>query len=67
MKELSGDLILMLIPLLALQVGLAVFCAVKIFREGVRNLNKWAWLLICVFLNILGPIIFLSVGRRREY
>ena len=64
---LTTDLLLMLLPLVAIQIGLAVYCAVKIFREGVQNLNKWIWLVICLFVNLLGPIAFLLVGRKKEY
>ena len=66
MIELTTQQILMLLPLLALQLGLALFCAFKIFREGVANLNKWIWLGICLFINLLGPVIFLMIGRKRE-
>lgn len=64
---LTTELILMLLPLLAIQLGLAIYCIVKIFKEGVQNLNKWAWLAICIFFNLIGPITFLIVGRKREY
>lgn len=62
----TTDQILMLLPLLALQLGLFIYCAVKIFKEGVQNLNKWVWLVICLLLNFIGPIAFMIVGRRRE-
>lgn len=64
---LTTDLMLMLLPLAAIQIGLAIYCAVKIFKEGVENLNKWAWLAICLFVNLLGPITFMIVGRKKEY
>ncbi len=63
----TKDMLLMLLPLVAIQVGLALYCVVKIFKEGVQNLNKWVWLAICVFANLMGPIIFLIVGRKKEY
>ena len=59
------EILLVLSPLIAIQLGLAIYCAVKIFREGVQNLNRWAWLAICVFFNLIGPIIFLIVGRKK--
>ena len=65
--ELTKDVILMLLPLVALQLGMAIYCVVKIFTEGVENLNKWAWLAICVLGSLIGPIIFLIVGRKKEY
>lgn len=65
--EITNSMILMVLPLVLIQLGLAAFCVVKIFKEGVQNLNKWTWLAICVLVNLLGPIIFLIVGRKRSY
>jgi hypothetical protein len=48
---LAKDMLLILSPLIFLQLSLAVYCGIKIFREGVQNLNKWAWFLICLFVN----------------
>jgi len=64
---LTREGLLMLLPLVAIQIGLAAYCAVLIFREGVQNLNKRAWLAICLLANLIGPIIFLVVGRRKGY
>ncbi|MFA5635487.1 MAG: PLD nuclease N-terminal domain-containing protein [Anaerovoracaceae bacterium] len=64
---LTTDTVLLLLPLIAIQAGLAIYCAIKIFREGVENLSKWAWLVICLFVNLLGPVVFLIVGRKKEY
>lgn len=55
-----------LIPIALFQYGLAIFCAVKIIKEGVANLSKLAWLIIIFLVNIIGPIAFLLVGRRRD-
>lgn len=64
---LTREILLMLLPLVAIQIGLAAYCAVLICREGVQNLNKWAWLVICLLGSLIGPIIFLVVGRRKGY
>lgn len=61
----TKEIILMLLPLVVIQAGLAIYCAVKIFTEGVQNLNRWAWLAICIFVNMIGPVIFLIVGRKK--
>lgn len=62
--ELNINTLLMLSPLLVIELGLAIFCIVKIFKEGVANLNKWIWAILV--LNILGAIAFLMIGRRRD-
>lgn len=63
----TSDIILLLLPVILLQLGLAAYCAVRIYREGVQNLNRWAWLLICLFIQLIGPLCFLIIGRRKEY
>lgn len=63
----TKDMLLILSPLLLLQIGLTVYCGIKIFKEGVQNLNKWAWFCICIFINVIGPVLFLLVGRRKEF
>lgn len=62
----SDGFLLALIPVLAVQFLLVVFCLVKIFKEGTASLNKWIWAVIVIFANLLGPIIFLTVGRRKD-
>lgn len=64
--NLPVEYLLLLLPVVVIQYGLAIFCIVKILREGVANLNKLAWVLICLFVNLIGPVIFLIVGRKRE-
>ena len=66
MDNFNLNLLLMILPLIVIQFGLAIFCIVKIFREGVANLNKWIWFIIVLFGQMLGPIAFLMIGRRRD-
>ena len=63
----TRDTLLILSPLVFLQLGLAVYCGIKIFKEGVQNLNKWAWFLICLFVQVIGPVLFLLAGRKKEF
>jgi hypothetical protein len=63
----TRELLIMLLPLILVQVGLFIYCATRIYKEGVENLKGWIWILICLLVNLIGPIIFLIVGRKREY
>jgi hypothetical protein len=63
---ITMELIIMLIPILLIQMGLVIFCLVKILKEGVANLNKPLWILIVLLINLIGPIVFLIVGRRKD-
>ncbi|NLV48573.1 MAG: PLDc_N domain-containing protein [Clostridiaceae bacterium] len=64
--NITMETLIMILPLIALQLGLALYCIVKIVREGVSNLNKPLWILISLFVNLIGPITFLIVGRKKD-
>ena len=64
--ESVNEYILLIIPLLLLEFSLKIFCIVKLFKEGSANLSKGLWLVIILFVNLFGPILFLTVGRRRD-
>ena len=64
---LTKEMLLILSPLVFLQLGLGIYCGLKIFKEGVQNLNRWVWFFICVFVNVIGPVTFLLVGRKKDY
>jgi len=55
---------LMLLPLIVLQLGLAVYCIRKIVRDGVKTLSKPVWIVLVLFLNLLGPVLFMLTGQK---
>jgi hypothetical protein len=56
-----------LIPLLLLDLGLLVFALVDLARrKRVRGGNKIVWILVIVLIEIIGPIIYLTLGRQEE-
>ena len=65
MMNLVREYILIILPLIVLEFSLKGFCYWKLFKEGAANLNKALWGFI-ILINLIGPILFLTVGRRRE-
>ena len=61
------EVLKLLAPLIVLQFSLMFFCIYNIIKNGVRNLNKGIWILIVVFVEIFGSIIFLKFGRKKGY
>ncbi len=50
-----------------LQVTLDVVAFVDLYRRPVERVtlgNKWVWVAIILFVNLLGAILYLAVGRR---
>jgi hypothetical protein len=58
-----GELIPFLIQIILLQIGL-ILVALRdlIGRERTKG-PKWAWALIILFISLIGPIVYLLVGR----
>ena len=61
----DGQLVLLLLPILVIQIGLMLFALWDITRpeRRVRGDSKLMWGLIVVLVGMLGPIIYLAVGR----
>ena len=57
-----GRLLLITSPLLILQATLAIAAAVSIARKELPWSEKWLWLVIALFVNIIGPIVYFAVG-----
>jgi hypothetical protein len=55
-----------LIPVIIIELGFLVFTLVLVIKNEVAYLPKWAWILIIVLINIIGPILFLIIGRKKD-
>lgn len=54
------DYLPLLIPLIILQFLLMTFALTKVIKkQKFNNLNKQSWILIIIFVNIIGPISYL--------
>jgi hypothetical protein len=56
----------LLIPLLLVQLGLMIAGIVDLVKREKTKGPKWMWVIIVVFVNIIGPIIYFVVGREEE-
>jgi hypothetical protein len=59
------QIVALVLPIVLIQLGLMVVALIDLEREErrVRGGNKVIWALIIVFLNVIGPILYLTVGR----
>ncbi|MGD9406222.1 MAG: PLD nuclease N-terminal domain-containing protein [Anaerolineae bacterium] len=61
--ETLKELLPLLIPVILLELALMAVALVDLFhRERTRG-PKWAWALVIVFINLIGPILYLLLGR----
>lgn len=63
--ELSKFLPL-LIPLFIIQIGLMIAALVDLFKHENTRGPRWMWVLVIVFINIIGPITYFIIGRQDE-
>jgi hypothetical protein len=56
-----------LTPLILLELGLLVFALMDLIRRRkVRGDNKVLWGLLIIFFQIIGPCLYLLLGRKEE-
>ncbi len=61
----DGTTLALLLPVVAVQLALMGLAAADLLREErrVRGGSKPAWALVIVFVNLIGPVLYLLVGR----
>ena len=64
--ETISDMLPYLVPLLILELGLLIFALVDLLnRQKVRG-DKMLWVVLIVFIGIIGPIVYFIFGRRKD-
>jgi len=53
----------LLVPVLLLQLVLMIAALVDILRREKTRGPKWLWVLIVVFGEMIGPILYFVIGR----
>lgn len=62
----DGQILLLILPILVIQIGLIVFALRDLLRPDrrVRGDSKLMWGILIVVIGLLGPILYLAVGRQ---
>jgi len=55
-----------LIPVLIIQLVLMISALVDLIRREHTRGPKWVWVLVILFVNYIGPIIYFVAGRQEE-
>ena len=56
----------LLIPLALIQLVLMAMALLDIARREKLRGPKWVWVLVVIFVNIVGPIVYFVLGREEE-
>jgi Phospholipase_D-nuclease N-terminal len=64
----TGQLIALILPLIAVQLVLIIVALRDLLRaeRRVRGGNKWAWAVVIVLGELLGPLLYFLLGRENE-
>jgi hypothetical protein len=60
-----GALLPVIVPVVIVQLVLIVIALRDLVRDDrrVRGGNKWLWAVVIFLFGILGPLVYLTVGR----
>jgi len=61
--ETLRELLPLLIPVILLELALMAVALVDLVRRERTRGPKWAWALVIVFINLVGPVLYLLLGR----
>lgn len=66
--EIFGDINLfaLLAPLIVIQFVLIIVAIIDLAKRKATHGPKWLWVLIIIFGNMVGPIIYFIVGRKHD-
>ncbi|UCH59265.1 MAG: PLDc_N domain-containing protein [Anaerolineales bacterium] len=56
----------LLIPLFLIQLALMIFALLDIARREKLRGPKWVWVVVVIFINIIGPLVYFVLGREEE-
>ena len=62
------QVLLLLTPIIVIEIALIIYALRDLLRpeRTVRGESKLMWGLVIVFISLLGPILYLTVGRQEE-
>ncbi len=53
----------LLIPIALLQLALMIAALLDLRKQPVTRGPKWAWVLVIVLVNFIGPLLYFVLGR----
>ena len=56
----------LLIPIMLLEMALMIAALLDLRKQPVTRGPKWAWVLVIVFINFIGPLLYFVLAREEE-
>lgn len=65
MEEFLSQYWALLIPIVIINYVLVIAALVNLFRrEQVQGNKKWPWVLVILFIQFIGPIVYFAFARK---
>ncbi len=65
--EVLQEYLPFLLPVFVIQLGLMIAALIHIFRHQTYRVgNRVIWVVVCVLVNIIGPVLYFAIGRGDE-
>ncbi|MRG87521.1 PLD nuclease N-terminal domain-containing protein [Salinibacillus xinjiangensis] len=52
-------------PLIIVEMILLAVALIDLIRIEETNGPKWVWAVICIFISLIGPVLYFIFGRRQ--
>lgn len=62
--ETLNQLLPFIIPILLIDWTMKIIALVDLARRERATAPKWVWVLVILFVNLVGPIVYFIFGRR---
>nr|WP_322630776.1 PLD nuclease N-terminal domain-containing protein [Peptoniphilus coxii] len=67
MMDIVREYLPVLIPIIILEIGLMIYSLRHVLKHDRYKFgSRTMWILIVVFIQIIGPILYLTIGREDE-
>ncbi|MBN2392525.1 MAG: PLDc_N domain-containing protein [Anaerolineae bacterium] len=53
----------LLVPIILIDLGLKIAAVLDIIKQSKLRGPKWLWIVIAVGVNLIGPILYFTLGR----
>ncbi|MDF2880393.1 MAG: hypothetical protein K0R54_950 [Clostridiaceae bacterium] len=60
------EILKLLMPLLVIEGLLKIFCLYRLYKDEVKYFTKVIWIFTILFINTIGPLAYLLLGRKRD-
>jgi hypothetical protein len=67
LSTISTPVLIVLAAIALVEIGLDLVALVDLYRRPTPQVvigNKWIWVAIILLVNLLGPILYLAIGRK---